>query len=67
MIGERKARITTMFLNPNLFIIPHTEIQDIGIHNITYGSLTIKGVKTKSKNTRYSIYAYLWIGFRISS
>jgi len=33
-------------LNPALFILPHTEINTYGLENLTYGSLTIKGINT---------------------
>lgn len=36
----------TMLLNPRLFQLPPSEIQQIGLHNLTYGSLTRKGVAT---------------------
>ena len=35
-----------MLLNPRLFILPHSEIQQIGIQNLTYGSLSKKGLTT---------------------
>jgi len=33
-------------LNPKLFILPHAEIKSAGLQNLTYGSLTKKGIKT---------------------
>jgi hypothetical protein len=33
-------------LNPELFILPHSEIKMYGQENLTYGSLTIKGINT---------------------
>ena len=35
-----------MILNSKLFILPPDEINSIGIGNLTYGSLTNKGIKT---------------------
>lgn len=35
-----------MILNPKLFILPHNEINSIGETNLTYGSLTDKGIQT---------------------
>ena len=35
-----------MILNSKLFILPHNEINSIGINNLIYGSLTNKGIKT---------------------
>ena len=38
-----------MILNSKLFILPPDEIKSIGIGNLTYGSLTTKGVNTMVK------------------
>ena len=38
-----------MLLNPRLFVLPHAEIQTIGLHNLTYGSLTEKGLATTTR------------------
>lgn len=35
-----------MILNSKLFILPSNEIKTIGLCNLTYGSLTNKGIKT---------------------
>jgi hypothetical protein len=35
-----------MIVNPALFILPHNEIQEYGIDNLIYGSLTDKGLAT---------------------
>lgn len=35
-----------MMLNPRLFILPPCEIKTVGQENLTYGSLTMKGLKT---------------------
>jgi len=35
-----------MFINPALFILPHSEIKIYGQENLTYGSLTKKGINT---------------------
>lgn len=35
-----------MLLNPRLFVLPHSEIQQIGLQSLTYGSLTKKGLAT---------------------
>jgi len=35
-----------MLLNPALFILPHNEITNYGQENLTYGSLTKKGLNT---------------------
>ena len=35
-----------MILNSKLFILPPDEIKSIGISNLTYGSLTNKGIRT---------------------
>ena len=35
-----------MILNSKLFILPSDEIKTIGLCNLTYGSLTNKGIKT---------------------
>jgi len=49
-----------MILNSKLFILPHNEIKSIGVSNLTYGSLTNKGlntmVKTINKYNKNSIY-----------
>ena len=33
-------------LNPKLFYLPHTEIQKHGVDNLTYGSLTPRGIES---------------------
>ena len=38
-----------MNLNPQLFILPSSEIKSCGLQNLTYGSLTQKGLKTLIK------------------
>jgi hypothetical protein len=38
-----------MILNSKLFTLPHDEIKLFGLSNLTYGSLTIKGLKTTIK------------------
>lgn len=38
-----------MLLNPQLFILPSTEIQTSGIQNLTYGSLSNRGLDTMVK------------------
>jgi folate-dependent tRNA-U54 methylase TrmFO/GidA len=35
-----------MNINPSLFILPISEIKEFGIENLTYGSLTERGLKT---------------------
>ena len=50
-----------MILNTKLFILPQNEIKLIGTGNLTYGSLTTKGVNTMVKtinkyNKKNSIY-----------
>jgi len=35
-----------MILNPELFILPQSEIKQFGQENLTYGSLTKKGLNT---------------------
>jgi hypothetical protein len=35
-----------MILNSKLFILPPDEIKNIGLNNLTYGSLTNKGIRT---------------------
>ena len=35
-----------MYLNPKLFFLPQNEIKSIGETNLTYGSLTNKGIKS---------------------
>ena len=43
-----------MILNSKLFILPAEEIKSIGITNLTYGSLTNKGLKTTTNTiTKY--------------
>ena len=38
-----------MLLNPQLFVLPDSEIRSIGLQNLTYGSLTAKGIRTMSE------------------
>jgi hypothetical protein len=51
-----------MFLNPKLFILPYNEIKSIGETNLTYGSLTDKGIKNICKIIKkycnYNIYGF---------
>lgn len=42
-----------MLINPVLFILPHNEIQQIGLENLTYGSLTRKGIATTVKKLAF--------------
>lgn len=51
-----------MLLNPKLFILPHEEIKKSGFQNLTYGSLTTKGLK-KMTNTIQSIFPNKIYGF----
>jgi hypothetical protein len=41
-----------MLLNPALFVLPHHEIQTIGLQNLIYGSLTKRGLATTVKHLR---------------
>jgi len=51
-----------MFLNPKLFVLPTSEINASGIENLTYGSLTKKGlhttVQTLNKYCHGQIYGF---------
>jgi tRNA G46 methylase TrmB len=38
-----------VILNPRLFILPDSEIHKVGLQNLTYGSLTKRGVTTMAK------------------
>lgn len=38
-----------VILNPRLFILPDSEIHSVGLQNLTYGSLTKRGVATMAK------------------
>jgi hypothetical protein len=38
-----------VILNPLLFILPDSEIHEVGLQNLTYGSLTRRGVATMAK------------------
>lgn len=38
-----------VILNPRLFILPDSEIHSVGLQNLTYGSLTRRGVATMAK------------------
>ena len=38
-----------VILNPKLFILPDSEIHSTGLQNLTYGSLTKKGIATITK------------------
>lgn len=40
------ASLDRMLLNPALFVLPHHEIQQIGLQNLIYGSLSKKGLAT---------------------
>lgn len=40
---------TKMILNPRLFILPVNEIKQVGFQNLTYGSLSLKGLTTTVK------------------
>jgi len=51
-----------MLLNPMLFILPHHEIKATGHQNLTYGSLTVKGLK-KMSETIQSIISLQIYGF----
>jgi hypothetical protein len=48
-----------MLLNPKLFILPHDEIKTAGHQNLTYGSLTTKGVKKMSETIQSIIPAQI--------
>jgi tRNA G46 methylase TrmB len=39
-----------MLLNPQLFILPQSEIRETGIQNLTYGSLSEKGLLTMTNS-----------------
>jgi len=49
-------------MNQALFILPSAEIRDYGLANLTYGSLTVKGMRTMSDSikrwTTGSIYGF---------
>lgn len=51
-----------MILNSKLFILPPNEINSVGITNLTYGSLTNKGIKTTintiNKFIKNNIYGF---------
>lgn len=51
-----------MILNPELFYLPQSEIKQHGQENLTYGSLTVKGlntiVKTIQKYCNTNIYGF---------
>ena len=51
-----------MNINPKLFILPSNEVSKYGLENLTYGSLTIKGinllVKTIKKYKCNNIYGF---------
>jgi tRNA G46 methylase TrmB len=51
-----------MILNHKLFILPSNEIKSIGLNNLTYGSLTDKGIKTVvntiNKYIKNTIYVF---------
>jgi len=51
-----------MILNSKLFILPPNEIKTIGISNLTYGSLTNKGIRTTintlKKYMKTNIYGF---------
>ena len=51
-----------MILNSKLFTLPHDEIKLFGLSNLTYGSLTVKGLKTTiktiNKYMKYDIYGF---------
>lgn len=51
-----------MILNPILFTLPSDEIKLFGLANLTYGSLTVKGLKTTiktiNKYMKYNIYGF---------
>lgn len=38
-----------VILNPRLFILPDSEIHSVGLQNLTYGSLSKRGVATMAK------------------
>jgi len=38
-----------VILNPRLFILPDSEIHSVGLQNLTYGSLSRRGVMTMAK------------------
>ena len=52
-----------MILNSKLFILPHNEINSIGINNLIYGSLTNKGIKTTINTINKYIKAENIYGF----
>ena len=41
-----------VILNPRLFLLPDSEIHEVGLQNLTYGSLTRRGVATMAKTLR---------------
>ena len=41
-----------VILNPRLFILPDSEIHEVGLQNLTYGSLSRRGVATMTKTLR---------------
>lgn len=52
-----------MLLNPKLFVLPHEEIKAQGLQNLTYGSLTMKGVHAMSHIIQKHIKSHLIQGF----
>lgn len=49
-----------MFLNPKLFILPQDEIKAAGHQNLTYGSLTTKGLKKLSETIQSIIPSQIY-------
>jgi tRNA G46 methylase TrmB len=49
-----------MFLNPQLFVLPPNEIKRVGNQNLTYGSLSQKGLTTMVKTIqKYNTSAHI--------
>jgi len=42
-----------MLLNPKLFVLPPDEISQVGLQNLTYGTLTNKGLQTMKHSLKY--------------
>jgi len=52
-----------MILNPQLFILPQTEIRSCGSKALTYGSLTAKGLTTMAQTLRRFVQPHIIQGF----
>jgi tRNA G46 methylase TrmB len=52
-----------VILNPRLFILPDSEIHDVGLQNLTYGSLTQRGISTLVKTLQEIFSSENLIGF----